>query len=56
MLRSFFAKLVAKAADSIVTKKTTVITFSKKVFMVYFKVVSRHLPEVTELRPTSNEM
>jgi hypothetical protein len=56
MLRPLVAKLVAKAAENIVTKKTQFITFSEKVFMVCFKVVPRHLPEVTELRPTRNEM
>ena len=56
MLRPLVAKLVAKAAENIVTKKTQFITFSEKVFMVRLKAVPRHLPEVTELRPTRNEM
>jgi uncharacterized membrane protein len=56
MFRPLVTKLVAKAAENVVTKKTQFITFSEKVFMVCFKVVPRHLPEVTELRPTGNEM
>jgi len=56
MLRPLVAKLVAKAAENIVTKKTQFITFSEKVFMVCLKAVPRHLPEVTELRPTRKEM
>jgi len=56
MLYPLVAKLVAKAAENIVTKKTQFITFSEKVFMVCLKAVPRHLPEVTELRPTRNEM
>jgi len=56
MLRPLVAKLVAKAAENIVTKKTQFITFSEKVFMVCLKAVPRHLPEVTELRPTRNKM
>jgi len=56
MLRPLVAKLVAKAAENIVTKKTQFITFSEKVFMVRLKAVPRHWPEVTELGPTRNEM
>jgi ethanolamine utilization protein EutA (predicted chaperonin) len=56
MLRPLVAKLVAKAAETIVTKKTQFITFSKKVFMACLKAVPRHLPEVIELRPTRKEM
>jgi ATP phosphoribosyltransferase len=47
--------VVATAAENI-TKKIQFITFRKKVFMVYFKVLSEHLPEVTELTPASNGM
>jgi uncharacterized membrane protein len=56
MFRPLVTKLVAKAAENVVTKKTQFIMFSEKVFMACFKVVPRHLPEVTELRPTRNEM
>ena len=56
ILRPLVAKLVAKAAENIVTKKTQFITFSEIVFMVCLKAVPRYLPEVTELRPTRNEM
>jgi hypothetical protein len=56
MLHPLVAKLLAKAAENIVTKKTQFITFSEKVFMACLKAVPRHLPEVTELKPTRNEM
>jgi len=53
---SFAERSVAITAENIITKKFLFITFRKKVFMVHFKVLCQHLPEVIELRSASNGM